>query len=1288
MLTCTPITSVGMAESYYQRDDYYMREHKDLDRWHGKLAQKLGFEGEVKAEDFNTLLSQSGARTNGVKAGKQPTLGIDMTFSCPKSLSLAQAESEDMQQRIDRAYDRSIQRFADYIEQNYIYTRSKHGGKKLVKGHGMVASFHNHDLSRAEQLDKHVHMFLHSMTETEDGRIRTIAIRHIMQHQKELGGILRGILAEECRKEGLHPVVTNEKDGTWELEGYDRETIELMSARRAEILAELERRGADPHDAKQAQFAQMATREKKNHAADLEAIKRETHDFLESRNVHAAVYAGEEIPSLSPSVQERIRVINDCISELQEKEFSFTADELQQLLCQRGGFYGVDLKEAKNIIRRNDRLVRVQDKKTKEISYTTKENIQREREISEMWNSAKGRYRSTVLDSATAERVLDEIVAEDNAKKKPGERKVILAEEQRKMILHCCTTNENCIVNGSAGTGKTFALQYVRKVLEHEGVKVSGSAFTGKASDGLKFEANIVDSRTMDSLMVQAENESLRNQGIKREREIDFNKKTSFDFSGLVRDIHREARVMVLDEAGMCSDQKMHEFMRLAEIKNWRLILAGDVEQYKPIGAGQPMKMLIDEGAATAYMQNIQRQAEKENCEAAKEFVKEHGSTDKAIDFWQEKGYIQECEDAADMQKKCIADYLESNRSTAQKLILTDTNAERVSVNEQIRQKLVERGDLKEGREFEIADPTDEDQDHTSKRIFSEGQRIIFTRNGGSFGLNVSNGTMGTIESIDGDNMRVNVGKPDKPQMVEFSMKNYNAIDSGFCVTGMKSQGMSVPEVFSLNRSRSISLNHAAFYVNTTRFINDLHVYTDDLQHLKDRVRTAVDKLTKLNYERLPENGKLEHTGYRDAGERAEDRMKGTSPLPLQERLRRMQITQELGREMQLEDIPAYDEPQQPKQTNGKMSSLEKSLRQDIRDELRIAELEKAHKLRQRLAGARETSEAVQEEAERFPTPQNRLRARLAAERVDGMEEVERKSTELERTALKDTARNMNPRKLLAAFEAIGEDDDKFLPSRERCNILVSELELRDPIDLQFALDDEAEAVRVESYESLSETERPFVDDLLEDDTLALSPKDRKLAKKNLLFGRDRAGGLHVLPFSQKDETLKSGMVLSFRKFRGMFTGKISDKSLASMRTSIFHSAVGASARHLTKPSIAKAAGKSMGGAIPGATGKANKFMDWMNPRKSGTENMKDGAKKMVGAVVKTPINIVADIIRNPILGILTAPIKLAQGVAKMGDGAMGMMVGAAKGLNDEKQRVRTLAGKEKKNENEAKLDM
>ena len=89
MLSVASVKSASGAASYFAKDDYYTAEHSsEATAWGGEHAAELGLTGEVAKEDFEKILN--GEMPSGEKVGQTENrrLGVDLTFSMPKSASI------------------------------------------------------------------------------------------------------------------------------------------------------------------------------------------------------------------------------------------------------------------------------------------------------------------------------------------------------------------------------------------------------------------------------------------------------------------------------------------------------------------------------------------------------------------------------------------------------------------------------------------------------------------------------------------------------------------------------------------------------------------------------------------------------------------------------------------------------------------------------------------------------------------------------------------------------------------------------------------------------------------------------------------------------------------------------------------------------------------------------------------------------------------------------------------------------------------------------------------------
>ena len=99
------------SKTYYEKSkDYYTRSLTNYDRWHGSLAKVQGLTGEMSKEQFDMLSDHL------AKSGREKRLGLDATFSAPKSVSLAMAISETNKEEIIRLHQAAVDKALETIE--------------------------------------------------------------------------------------------------------------------------------------------------------------------------------------------------------------------------------------------------------------------------------------------------------------------------------------------------------------------------------------------------------------------------------------------------------------------------------------------------------------------------------------------------------------------------------------------------------------------------------------------------------------------------------------------------------------------------------------------------------------------------------------------------------------------------------------------------------------------------------------------------------------------------------------------------------------------------------------------------------------------------------------------------------------------------------------------------------------------------------------------------------------------------------------------------------------------
>jgi len=308
---------------------------------------------------------------------------------------------------------------------------------------------------------------------------------------------------------------------------------------------------------------------------------------------------------------------------------------------------------------------------------------------------------------------------------------------------------------GVAGSGKSTLLDAVREAHERQGHRVIGMTLAGKAAEGLE-ESSGIKSRTVASHIASWDN--------------GFDQLTNND-------------VIVIDEAAMLDSRQYERILSEAKNSGAKVISAFDVEQLQAIGAGAPARA-VAERTGYCELSIVRRQQVEWQREASQHFAM--GETEKGLLSYEQ----HDCVHAYNTKEAAVQGMLErweelrSEQPDKTQLMVAYENKDVKQLNEAARTLRKAADELKYDRTV---------QTERGKREFSEGDRVYFLRNDYRE-LDVRNGTLGTIERIDGDRMDIRVDATDrKPERtVTIDTKSYNHLDYGYAATAHKSQGATV----------------------------------------------------------------------------------------------------------------------------------------------------------------------------------------------------------------------------------------------------------------------------------------------------------------------------------------------------------------------------------------------------------------------------------------------------------------------------------------------------------------
>ena len=262
MLTIRPPLSAGQAQAYYTQkftnaqENYYSESGEVKGRWCGKLADEWNLKGEVTSEQYERLVLGQDPHTGeqlikSVKAreiiDEYGTTTItsthraawDLTFSAPKSVSLAAKVGDD--ERLIEAHPRAVAEAIKHVEE---YLQARGGGNNPAITTGkMIAAQFEHTSSRPDRENGyaapqlHTHVVIFNMTQTEDGKVRSVQSKQLFDSQVYGTAIYRATLADILQELG-YEIRVDPRTGAPEIKGFSEEYLQDSSPRRKEVLKE------------------------------------------------------------------------------------------------------------------------------------------------------------------------------------------------------------------------------------------------------------------------------------------------------------------------------------------------------------------------------------------------------------------------------------------------------------------------------------------------------------------------------------------------------------------------------------------------------------------------------------------------------------------------------------------------------------------------------------------------------------------------------------------------------------------------------------------------------------------------------------------------------------------------------------------------------------------------------------------------------------------------------------------------------------------------------------------
>ncbi len=906
MMSATLVSAGAASSGYYKSEGYYAAGSQEAEQaasWFGRAAEHLGLSGRVDDALFTRMLEgQTFTNENGrlepqrlmgrIENGERKhRAGLDLTFSAPKSVSIAALVYKD--ERLIEAHDKAVKVAMSHVQDHLVQTRSFVNGELTVQSGGnIVAGLFRHDTSRLLDPQLHTHAVIANQVYHANGEATALYTEHVFRAQKLGSEIYRNELARsaselgyQVAREGEHRLVV--------LRDIPQNLVTAFSKRSEEMKAALNDRDM-PVNAKTAELAALATRAAKHQDLDRAQLHRawskEAGELGISRDAMRAAIAGLKdkarfhVPGQTRGdgtdvvATDAQRSVQTAIAHLSENNLHYSRIDLTTAALSFATQAGE--RDIDNTIRaslKSGELAPVKIAGRTEAMLTDAGTLQVEKEIGQEFRRGIKSLAVTVKEYATGGKLKNMNAATALSARL---NRTTLSDGQKEAVTTALSDTGRVVgVQGSAGTGKTFMLAHLRKEAERAGYEVRGLAPSTQAVTQLQ-EA-LPGSETLQAHLMRR---------------------------GPSGEMDAKKTIYVVDEASMIGNTQMRDFLRLAaDSRVARVVLVGDVQQLDSVAAGTPFALLQKMGMPTAVMDDIQRQRNETSLAIVKHAIA--GEVNEAFDKIGDR--ISESSNPARIVAKQYLALSQADRATTG--ILTPTNAAREDINYVVRDGLRMEGTLR-GSDAEIttlrpirltrAQLSDPDSWRTNDTVLAhqsykavglskghvydvvssdsdtrtvilkdraDGQLVwlplsqssksttaveLFEEQSKSFAVGdqikfrisdkaagIANGQTGEITDIATTHVQVKTTDGDNKMLGRNSL-GAAGLDHAYALTGHDFQGATVDNILVAMSASETLANQKSFYVAVSRARDNVSLATDDAAALAERLERQTGQTT------------------------------------------------------------------------------------------------------------------------------------------------------------------------------------------------------------------------------------------------------------------------------------------------------------------------------------------------------------------------------------------------------------------------------------------------------------
>lgn len=639
--------------------------------WVGRGAEALGLSGPVDTDQFKDLLE--GRLPNGTHlAGRHQNrrMGDGYVISAPKSVSMMACEDE----RWKVWHDEGVKAAVSYMQKRMIFARLGKGGMVSEYDGDIIAAVHRHEDARPVDglvdMDLHSHVTVINAMRRSDGQWTSINNDQGVdcELQKETDAIYLSTMA---RLAVAHGYELEQGATGFEVAGITRDQIAAFSRRRGQIQTDLsDKGGIENATVAQRDAAWSATRADKHQLSQSEQRWEWRQRLRETQvPVHEILERSKKRKAKEQEPEAAVRAVQVALEHCSEQDTVFSVSAIRAEALRQGMAEGISIRAIDASLQASAELLdagQVDRDGTGKLRqmHTTQHAVQEELAIQTIATQGK---TEALHSPESVSALLEQRQKAQGWNYSDGQVEAIhmalTGREQHQGIV------------GAAGAGKTTSMAVIVEQFRQAGYEVIGLAPSAKAAAELQSAG--CATQTLESF--------LRGKPTEAPGKI----------------------LYVMDEAGMISRRDLLRLYRRAEQDGARTLAVGDPLQLQAVQAGNPFEQLLQcNGFRQASISKINRQKDKALLAVAEAFA--NGDAEKGLRL--ADPYMREISlpDPEPDQKKldkaikqeilaraATESYLRlSPEDRSQTLVLAATNGTRQATNTQIRQGLIERGDL------------------------------------------------------------------------------------------------------------------------------------------------------------------------------------------------------------------------------------------------------------------------------------------------------------------------------------------------------------------------------------------------------------------------------------------------------------------------------------------------------------------------------------------------------------------------------------------------------------------